>query len=62
MTKKNPSIILFGIAGLLYLVAALLNNEYLALLTKPVIIPTLFVYYFFETKGKVNNFFVFSLF
>ncbi|WP_430400421.1 lysoplasmalogenase family protein [Flavobacterium sp.] len=62
MAKNKPSIILFSLAGLLYLVSALTENEYLALLTKPIIIPAIFVYYFIESRGKINNLFVFSLF
>lgn len=62
MAKNKPSIILFSLAGFLYLVSALVENEYLALLTKPIIIPAIFVYYFIESRGKINNLFVFSLF
>lgn len=61
MVKKNPSIILFCIAGILYFISVLINNEYLALLTKPVIIPSIFVYYYIESKGRLNNLFVLSL-
>ena len=62
MVKKNPSVILFCIAGIIYFFSVLMNNEYLALLAKPIIIPSMFVYYFIESRGKLNYLFVFSLF
>lgn len=61
MAKKNPSIILFSIAGILYFISVMLNNEYLALFTKPILIPSIFVYYFIESRGKINNYFILSL-
>lgn len=61
MNKIKPSIFLFGLAGIMYFISVLLNNEYLALLTKPVIIPSIFVYYYIESKGKLNTYFVISL-
>ncbi|WP_320814996.1 lysoplasmalogenase family protein [Flavobacterium sp.] len=61
MTKKNHSVILFSVAGILYFLAVLAGNEYLALLTKPIIIPSMFVYYFLESRMKINYLFLFSL-
>ncbi len=61
MIKKNPSIVLFSIAAILFFISVVLDNDYMALLTKPIIIPSLFFYYFIESKGKINTFFVFSL-
>lgn len=62
MNKINPSVILFSIAGILYFFSVLFNNEILILVTKPIIIPSIMFFYFTETKGKVNFWFVFSLF
>jgi len=61
MAKNNPSIILFSIAGILYFISVMLNNEYLALFTKPILIPSILVYYFIESRGKINNYFILSL-
>jgi len=61
MAKNNPSIILFSIAGILYFISVMLGNEYLALFAKPILIPSIFVYYFIESRGKINSYFVMSL-
>ena len=62
MGKLNPSIVLFSIAGVLYFFSVLTGNEYLALLSKPIIIPSIFIYYLFVSKLKVNVLFLISLF
>ncbi|MEQ3690474.1 MAG: hypothetical protein ABNG98_03045, partial [Flavobacterium sp.] len=62
MGKINPSIILFGLAGVLYFFSVIVGNEYLGLMTKPMIIPSIFVYYYFASKGKINFWFLISLF
>jgi hypothetical protein len=62
MIKKSPSLLLFIISGFLYLIASLIESEFLSLLVKPIIIPSIIVFYFTETRGKVNFWFVFSLF
>lgn len=61
MTKKNPSVILFSIAGILCFISVLMDNEDIVLLAKPVLIPSMFVYYYIEQKGKLDYLFVFSL-
>jgi uncharacterized membrane protein YhhN len=62
MIKKSPSLLLFIVSGFLYLIASLIESEFLSLLVKPIIIPSIIVFYFTETRAKVNFWFVFSLF
>lgn len=62
MISKNPSVILFSIAGILYFFSVFTGNEYLGLLSKPMIIPSVFIYYLFVSKFKVNILFIISLF
>lgn len=62
MIKKSPSLLLFCIAGFFYLIATILENESLALLTKPVIIPAIVAFYVAEKKGKVNFWYLLSFF
>jgi hypothetical protein len=59
--SKNPAIYLYLISGLLFLLAILFQNEEFLLVTKPIIIPSILYYYYIETKGRINNFFVLSL-
>jgi hypothetical protein len=50
MESKNASIYLFITAGFLALVASIIDNEWLMILSKPVIIPALLIYYFVSDK------------
>lgn len=61
MNKIKPSIILFVLAGILYLFSVLTSSENLELLTKPIIIPSIFVYCFLESKGKLNPWYLIPL-
>lgn len=61
MSKKNPSVILYAIAGILYFLSVLIDSEYLTLLAKPILIPSMLVFYYLESKGKINNMFLLSL-
>lgn len=61
MPKLNASLILFAISGVLYIIAASIGNESLALITKPVIIPSIVFYYFTQIRRRSDDLFVLSL-
>lgn len=54
MESKNASIYLFIIASFLALVASVIDNEWLMILSKPIIIPALLIYYFVSEKKSTS--------
>lgn len=54
MESKNASIYLFIIASFLALVASIIDNEWLMILSKPIIIPALLIYYFVSEKKSTS--------
>ncbi|HKX86659.1 MAG TPA: hypothetical protein VJL37_08295 [Flavobacterium sp.] len=54
MESKNVSIYLFVIASFLALVASIIDNEWLMILSKPIIIPALLIYYFVSEKKSTS--------
>ncbi|MFC4816956.1 hypothetical protein [Flavobacterium sp. GCM10023249] len=61
MESRIVSIYLFVIAGFLVLLASIINNEWLLILSKPMIIPALLAYYFFSEKKVLSLELVFVL-
>lgn len=54
MESKNAPIYLFIIAGFLALIATIIDSEWLMILSKPMIIPSLFIYYFVSEKKSIS--------
>ncbi|MGX7666161.1 lysoplasmalogenase family protein [Flavobacterium pedocola] len=50
----KPALILYFSVTILFMVSLVFNMEELALLTKPVIIPSIFFYYMQKKKGNLN--------
>lgn len=62
MKASTPALILYIISGLIFFLSAIMGNEYLTLIAKPIIIPAIFFYYWQESKGKINVWFSMVLF
>ena len=62
MNKSKVALQFFLVAGLLFLISIFFNLELLELISKPAIIPSIVMYYFFENKRKYNLAFLTSLF
>lgn len=63
MDKSKIALSLFVVSSFFFLVSIFFNLEILELLTKPMIIPSITMYYLFELKiRKYNLFFITSLF
>ena len=61
MPRVNASLILYFLSGFLYVIFASIGNEFLTLVTKPIIIPSIIFYYFTQLKRKGDDLFVISL-
>ena len=61
MPKLNASLGLYILAGVLYVVSSCLDNEWITLVTKPIIIPSIVFYYFTQIRRKSDDLFVLSL-
>lgn len=61
MIKVNSAIVLFIIALVLYLLSIIINNDNLELFSKPIIIPSIYYYYYTKVKGKINFLFTLSI-
>ncbi len=62
MNKSKVALQFFLVEGLLFLISIFFNLELLELISKPAIIPSIVMYYFFENKRKYNLAFLTSLF
>lgn len=54
MKDSRPSLILFITASLLAIAARAINNEFLLLIAKPMVVPAIF-YYYLQTKTRNTN-------
>uniref|UniRef100_UPI00404AAC17 lysoplasmalogenase family protein n=1 Tax=Flavobacterium sp. TaxID=239 RepID=UPI00404AAC17 len=61
VNKLNASLFLYFSAFFLYLLSILISSENLSLIAKPIIIPSIFAYYFLKLKSNFNYWFFFSL-
>ena len=57
MKRIKPPLLLYMIAGFLFFLSVIIDNEYLTLLSKPVISTSIFFHYLQESRGKVNFWF-----
>ena len=61
MLKVNSALILYFTAFILYVFAVLIGSDNLELFSKPIIIPSIYYYYYTSVKGKINYLFSFSV-
>ena len=54
MKTINPPLLLFIISGILYFLSIVIDNEYLILISKPIIFTSIFFYYLQESNGKIK--------
>ncbi len=51
---SSPALILYTISGFLFFLSAIIKDEQLALIVKPMIAPSILFYYWQESKNKIN--------
>ena len=61
MVKVNSALILYFTAFVLYIIAVLIGSDNLELFSKPIIIPSIFYFYYISVRGKINYLFSFSV-
>ena len=61
MGKVHSALILYLAAILVYVVAVLFGSDNLELLIKPIIIPSVYYFYYISVKGKISFLFSFSI-
>jgi len=61
MGKVHSALILYLAAILVYVVAVLFGSDNLELLIKPIIIPSVYYFYYISVKGKIGFLFSFSI-
>ena len=54
MKASTPALVLYILSGLFYFIAVIAKVESLALIVKPIIIPSIFFYYWQESNGKIS--------
>lgn len=62
MVKVNSALILYFIAFAFYVIAVIIGSDNLELFTKPIIIPSIYYYYYISVRGKIDYLFSFSVF
>lgn len=61
MIKVNSGLILYFTAFVLYLLAVLIGSDNLELFSKPIIIPSIYYYYYIRVRGRIDYLFTFSV-
>jgi hypothetical protein len=61
MVKVNSALILYFTAFVLYIIAVLIGSDNLELFSKPIIIPSIYYFYYISVRGKINYLFSFSV-
>lgn len=61
MVKVNSALFLYFAAILLYVLAVLIGSDNLELFSKPIIIPSIYYFYYTSVKGKISYLFTFSV-
>lgn len=60
--SATPALILYILSGLLFFVGTMAGNDHLMLVSKPIIIPAIYFYYWQESQGRINFWFFMVLF
>ena len=61
MVKVNSALILYFTAFVLYMIAVIIGSDNLELFSKPIIIPSIYYFYYISVRGKINYLFSFSV-
>ena len=61
MLKVNSTLILYFIAFIFYIIAVLIGSDNLELFSKPIIIPSIYYFYYISVRGKIDYLFSLSV-
>lgn len=61
MLKVNSALILYFTAFILYVFAVLIGSDNLELFTKPIILPSIYYFYYISVRGKIDYLFSLSV-
>jgi hypothetical protein len=61
MVKVNSALLLYFTAFILYVIAVLIGSDNLELFSKPIIIPSIYYFYYIRVRGKIDYLFSFSV-
>ena len=61
MLKVNSALILYFIAFIFYIIAVLIGSDNLELFSKPIIIPSIYYFYYISVRGKIDYLFSLSV-
>ena len=61
MLKVNSALILYFTAFILYVIAVLIDSDNLELFSKPIIIPSIYYFYYISVRGKIDYLFSLSV-
>ena len=61
MVKVNSALILYFTAFVLYMIAVIIGSDNLELFSKPIIIPSIYYFYYISVRGKIDYLFSFSV-
>lgn len=61
MIKVNSALLLYFTAFIIYVIAVLIGSDNLELFSKPIIIPSIYYFYYISVRGKIDYLFSFSV-
>ncbi|WP_333809716.1 hypothetical protein [Flavobacterium sp.] len=61
MIKINSALLLYFAAFILYIIAVFIGSDNLELFSKPIIIPSIYYFYYISVRGKIDYIFSFSI-
>ena len=61
MVKVNSALILYFTAFVIYMIAVIIGSDNLELFSKPIIIPSIYYFYYISVRGKIDYLFSFSV-
>ncbi|MBE9576927.1 hypothetical protein [Flavobacterium proteolyticum] len=61
MIKVNSALILYFTAFVIYIIAVFIDSDNLELFSKPIIIPSIYYFYYISVRGKIDYLFSFSV-
>ncbi len=61
MIKVNSALLLYFTAFVIYIIAVFIDSDNLELFSKPIIIPSIYYFYYISVRGKIDYLFSFSI-
>ena len=61
MVKVNSALILYFTAFVIYMIAVIIGSDNLELFSKPIIIPSIYYFYYISVRGKIDYLFSLSV-